>query len=393
MIEFTRCPKCKTLYELEGIDYSESSGWVQCGECGRKFKALRHAVEPDELSFTVSDYALDESMKMEGAVEEELAEFSMLMVDEKGASKRIIEQKKNVNFFEENESILIAPEDATATSHSLEHQQLSRQTQESDSEFMEKNIILSDEENFEKILKNYGDEIFNPELIDEDSQGIKKKRVKNAYTELHSEFSEEEIIIKPEFSKKSLLEEEIETNSIINTISQEELQTFTVKPAKRFFTLIALIVCLVITISLIALFALQIHSRGTYPWISQKNYEELLSRAPFLANLEKTQTDLSAIHLASTRMEVNSDNPSTRIITLQLVNRSFTNQAYPDFQLEFTNAKGDVIARKVVLPSLYLEKDHLGVLESRQAKIVLLNLESLPTGAVGYQIKVVQQSS
>jgi len=77
MIKFTRCPKCQTLYELEGVNFAESGGWVQCGECDRKFKADRYAVELDELSFTVSNYALDDSMKVEGAVEEDLVEASM----------------------------------------------------------------------------------------------------------------------------------------------------------------------------------------------------------------------------------------------------------------------------------------------------------------------------
>jgi len=126
-------------------------------------------------------------------------------------------------------------------------------------------------------------------------------------------------------------------------------------------------------------------------WIPQNNYDYLISKAPILANFEKSQIDLSAIHLASTRMEVNPDDIESRIITLQLINRSYTNQAYPDFQLEFTDAQGDTIARKIVLPSLYLQKDHLGLLEPRQAKIVYLTLKALPDAAVGYQIKVVQQ--
>ena len=92
-------------------------------------------------------------------------------------------------------------------------------------------------------------------------------------------------------------------------------------------------------------------------------------------------------------MCIRDRNTTARVISLQLVNRSFSNQAYPDFQLEFTDAQGEIIARRVIYPSVYLDQDHFGFLESRQAKTVFLNLEFLPTGAVGYQIKVVQQSS
>ncbi|MGH1428300.1 MAG: DUF3426 domain-containing protein [Arenicella sp.] len=379
MIEFTRCPKCSTLYELEGVDLSASSGWVQCGDCDRKFKASSHAVETEEISLTVSNNMMDKSMEMAGA--------GSVSKDDLANSMQVVDDEY-VQIEGEEELLEDIPIDYA-------RKQLSENVH-GESEFSEKTIILPDEvsedDDFEDIFDAFGDDIFHPELIDEEEPESRKVQVSRRYSELNSEFSEEEIVIQPEYSEKTILEEELEaTTTTLNdeeTVSQElDNSSFNVG---RFFATAA---CLIIAVGFVALFSLQLHTRGTYEWIPQNKYDGLLSRAPYLSKLEKTQTNLSAIHLASTRMEVSPDDSQARVITLQLVNRSYSNQAYPDFQLEFTDAKGDTIARRIVLPSLYLEKGHLGLLESREAKIVLLNLKSLPVGAVGYQIKVVQQSS
>lgn len=443
MIKFTRCPKCSTLYELEGVDYSESGGWVQCGDCERKFKVSSHAVEPDELSFTVSNIALDESMKLDGAVDEKFAESSMQIMDEQYSpieQYEITDEQEITDDITNDDSELLQPLELTledpslgevtsnlddlsselsgveddqepisvdaqepltidsneqTETNSLEEEQLIKQTQESDSEFMENTIIVPeeavDDEDFENIFKNFSEDIFKPELIDEEDSHETTRRANNTYEQIHSEFSEEEIVIESEFSEKTILEEELETNS--QSYISEELSDNDSKNTINLASIIPVLASVVLTVGLIALFALQVHGRGLYEWIPQDRYEGLLSRVPVLTHFEKKQTDLSAIHLASTRMEVNQDNPVARIITLQLVNQSFTNQAYPDFQLEFTDAKGDTIARKIIVPSFYLEKGHIGFLESRQAKVVSLKINALPESAVGYQITVVQQSS
>ncbi len=418
MIKFTRCPKCRTLYELEGVNIDESGGWVQCGECDRKFKAKHHAVEPDELSFTVSNFAFEDSMKIEGAVEEEYIEASMQILDnvEKQGElddEALAQKDQLVNIDLDSEDGAIKPfldEDSAfekminKRSQDIEQQQLSQQTQISDSEFIDNTIILPEDiidgADFDNIIENFSDDVFSPELVDEDKRkdNKSKKRIKNTYAEMHSEFAEEEIIVESSFSEKSLLEEELEksqTNTFTETVSvsDEGFKTINIGAPSVLLRGISMLASLVLLLSLVGLFALQIHGRGTYQWVPQKSYEGLLSHFPLLTKLEKTQTDLSAIHLSSTRMEVNPENTTARVISLQLVNRSFSNQAYPDFQLEFTDAQGDIIARRVIYPSVYLDQDHFGFLESRQAKTVFLNLEFLPNGAVGYQIKVVQQSS
>ena len=433
MIKFTRCPKCRTLYELDGVEFTESGDWVQCGECDRKFKATSHSVEPDELSFSVSNLAFDDSMKIKGAVEEEDVEASMQIIDKvKKQSRERTSLKKEDKRVDEtvvqnDQLVEIGRESKGSTKKSLlnkggevkdssiqdtlkkrskhaERQQLSQQNQSSKSKFSEKTIILPeeivDEAAFDNILESFGDDIFNPELIDEEqSEGKRSKnRLKNTYINLHSEFSEEEITIESSFSEKSLLEEEIEKNKVTTTtetfnVSEDGFKTINIEGSSLLLNAIPLLASFILLVGLIGLFVLQIHGRGTYQLIPQNSYEGLLSHFPILTKLEKTQTDLSAIHLASTKMQANSENETARVISLQLVNRSFTNQAYPDFQLEFTDAKGDIIARRVIYPSVYLDQGHYGFLESRQTKTVFLNLEFLPKGAVGYQIKVVQQHS
>jgi hypothetical protein len=177
------------------------------------------------------------------------------------------------------------------------------------------------------------------------------------------------------------LEEELELNAFAQ--QNKKKTPFLIK-------ILGSLIALIVALSLLAVLAFQLHSRGTFTIFPDEQYSQLLNTIPYLKQFEKSQTNLSSLHLESTRMEKNADGLS---IVLQLVNRSPVNQAYPDFQLEFTNFKGEVIARRIILPNMYLEKGYLGLLEAREAKTVFLNLLSLPQGSVGYQIKVVQQAS
>ena len=70
MIEYTRCPKCGTLFDVSDIDFSDSKGWVQCGDCTHQFRADQNAVNysalleqsilanMDEMSGSKKDFSL-----------------------------------------------------------------------------------------------------------------------------------------------------------------------------------------------------------------------------------------------------------------------------------------------------------------------------------------------
>jgi len=142
-----------------------------------------------------------------------------------------------------------------------------------------------------------------------------------------------------------------------------------------------------------AILAIQTHSRGIYEWIPSQQYEKLLSVFPQLSKLEKNQFDLSKLHLASVRMEPLNDGTEGHRISLQLINKSRFNQAYPDFQIEFTDAQGQVIARTLILPNTSLEQGTLEILESKEAKTLYFDFLDLPEGAAGYEINIVNPSS
>jgi len=346
MTDFSRCPKCTALYDLRTIDLSPSGGWVQCGDCGHKFKAETYAVAESEISFHQS--------------EDDVA------LERKGVNQRDALEKHSQKESEFSEKSITM--EVTSTSSSVDHP---------DSDFTE-----------------FIEELLEPEMFVEGvhvnarTESTEEQKISSTtrrYTESISEFSEELVDIKPnddEQPKSNFFDEVAEAN--LNGAGTNKFS---------FSKLLLNVVALVGVLFTAFLLAFQVHSRGSYKWIPDDKYEELLSIAPQLTRFEKNQFDLSQLHLASARMEVLEDDSKGRRIVLQLVNKSRFNQAFPDFQIEFTNAKGEAIARRFILPNMYLEQGHLGVLESKEAKTLFFDLAALPKDAAGYELKIVNQNS
>lgn len=326
MIELVRCPNCSALYNMKGINLLVSQGWVQCCECNSKFKANSCVINKSEINDQID------------------SNYQALGVESKFTDKKTdtlnidtMNNAKKIEYFDKLDEELIS----------------SKTGNDSDVDFSERLMTLDNH----RELKD---------TFEQSDSGVKK------------------VAIQPVPSKRDWMSLENELEASAGKYNKPR------SLSKKVSVILAAITSSVVTLVLVAIFLFQLQSRGTINVFPDDQYGQLLNATPYLNQFEKSQTDLSSLHLESTRMEKNAAGLS---IVLKLVNRSSFNQAYPDFQLEFTDAKGEVIARTIVLPNMYLEKGHLGLLEAREAKTVFLNLASLPKGSKGYQIKVVQQSS
>jgi len=359
MIEFSRCPKCATLYDLRKVDLSPSNGWVQCGECERKFKAKTYEVHRNEISFV-----------------EQPAEQSSPEKEDIKPQETTIQPKEKTR----------KPEQASE--EYLDQQQIAMQEMQKESEFNELTITEGSLESRSISLDASYDELLDPEMLVEDvafEDDVDKSAKRSNYEKLFSEFSGELIDIQPK-------EQSPEHNAYDELVSTAVTTSEIVEPPKTRSIFYSVPLALIFG-ALLALLGFQVHSRGTYEWIPEQSYEIALDMLPQLSYLEKDQDDLSKLHLASTRMEALADYPQGRKIILQVINKSRLNQAYPDFQLDFLDAKGKTIVRRLILPNMYLQQGHLGVLEAKEAKTLYFDLQSLPEGAAGYELKIVKQDS
>ena len=332
MVDFSRCPKCKVLYDLRKIDLSFSEGWVQCGQCSKKFIAFVHVVEYEEVQSHDLEAPLSEANAVEAENQrqpQQNADTEQELVDQE-------EYEEDDNFYSEEFSEMVG----------------SLLTSEAVAESMS---------------------------VLEGERSLKKKR--SGYVESLTEFSDDLIDIQPTEPEGTIFSEFEESKSAKN----KAIKIKTVRIISFVF-LLALFSCL------IALLSVQLHSRGNYRWISSLKYERLISIFPYLTYFERKQLDLSKLHLASTWMEPIEGKSNERRIVLQLVNTSNINQIYPDLQLELKDNKGQVVARRLIYPNMYLQPGHLGILDSKAAVTIFIHLTAYPINATGgYKLDLVSK--
>lgn len=376
MIEFSRCPKCATLYDLRTLNISQPNETVQCGECDHKFKVSAYEVKYNEISF------------------HEPEKYKKSSKDKKSA-KDSKQQKINLDTFE-----------STETHSSEQTVTMEVETSEDDyaeflDELLEPEMVVKSIQpkkkaasvKYDQLMESKQGDVFS-DLDDQLHQDLESTEIatkrpvsKKSLNGAASEFSDEEINFKPkvkDVESASILDQMLEEKSVLESKSSGDLS---------FVKLLSVCAASIIALALAALFAFQLHSRGTYEWLKSDYYDKLITSVPFLSKLEKEQYDLSKLHLASVQMVKIDGNAKAKRIVLQMVNRSRLNQAFPDIQVEFTNEQNKVVARRLILPSTYLAKGHLGVLEAKEAKKINLDFASLPELATGYEIKIVKQSS
>jgi len=361
MVEFSRCPKCATLYDLRTLDISKSNGMVECGQCHNKFKAISHEVKHGEISFHKPEANQPESKNSP----QDLSTNSDEEISEQTITMEVVSTTSDEynNFLDD----LLEPEMVVNNVHSKKKTEI-------------------EPVDYDELNKQVSSDLFESYEAKRDPLfESRQDRQKKKFSTTPSEFSDEEIDIKSDVKRTeevSILEEMYEDTKTIDKRSANGFSVF------KFFSYLTI---LLIALALSALFALQLHNRGTYKWLTDSQYEKIIAVAPILSKLEKDQSDLSKLHLASVKMEPIENNPKAKRIVLQMENRSSVNQAFPSLQVEFTNSKGEIVARRSMTPSLYLGVESPTMLNANELRKINLDFAILPEFATGYEIEIVKQ--
>lgn len=372
MIEYTRCPKCGTLFDVSNIDFSDSKGWVQCGDCTHQFEVDKHAVNYSAL---LEQSILANMDEMSGSKRN----FSIgkLDVDMTVAEMSHVSVSENIDLFdsplisEPNNSDYVETEFEPTTPNT-----------EDELGYLDEAIngALNNNSQEERIIA----ESESHEVTEE---FLTKARIEELTEQSHAVFSDfsdgdSQDMIKPESSVSINSSNDFDAGDIYANLDDVGVESVWSK-------ILVASLAVPFLLALLLSFIFQLQKRDIVDWIPETYQQPLQTKwLSFLDRGEEEKVDLSKIHLSSTRMEPHSKIAGATTIVLQLINRASVNQSFPNFEISFTDGNGAIVARRVLKPFDYLDADQLNMLESKQAKTLRLNLASMPEGAVGYEIQV-----
>lgn len=389
LIEYTRCPKCGTLFDVSNIDFSDSKGWVQCGDCTHQFEANKNAVNysalleqsilanMDEMTgskrdFSVGQLGLDMSVTEMSSVSvsENIDLFDAPLYgkqDDKPQDPTSDYVETEFESTTPNSDVDLSDLDLRGIQETLDKKIESNQSKEE--------IVVESESH--EILDEF---LTEPKLSRELTEGSQE-----VLNEISGGVSEE--VVEPKEPTVSIEEpNQFDADEIYADLNDVNVESIWSK-------ILVASLAVPFLLALLLSFVFQLQKREIVDWIPETYQQPLQTKwLNFLDKGAENKIDLSKIHLSSTRMEPHAKIAGATTIVLQLINHANVNQLYPDFEISFTDGNGDVVARRVLKPFDYLDADQLNMLESKQAKTLRLNLASMPEGAVGYEIQVTKGS-
>ena len=386
MIEYTRCPKCGTLFDVSNIDFSDSKGWVQCGDCTHQFEADKHAVNYSELLEQSILANMDEMNNSN-------RDFSIgqLGVDMSVTEMSNVSISENIDLFEmpRNSSVKEPDSDYVETEFEPTTPNTEDDFNLDDINLALDGAIANNDKKEEIIVESEAHEITEEFWVDVDDAAALTEESNALLTELSDMNSEQTVSPDPTVS---IAEAPItESKSFEMDKAYDDLDAVNVESALSKILVASLAIPFLL--ALLISFIFQLQKRDIVDWIPVTYQKPLQTKwLSFLDRDGENKIDLSKIHLSSTRMEPHPTIAGATTIVLQLINRASVNQLYPNFEISFTDSNGDTVARRVLKPFDYLDADQLNMLESKQAKTLRLNLASMPEGAIGYEIQVTRGS-
>lgn len=388
LIEYTRCPKCGTLFDVSNIDFSDSKGWVQCGDCTHQFEASKHEVNYSAL---LEQSILANMDEMSGSKRD----FSVgqLGIDMSVTEMSSVSVSENIDLFD---APLYRSQDEKTQEPASDYVETEFESTTPNSELDFSDLDLSGiQEPFDKniernsakediVIESESHEILDEFLADSEPSPELTEGGQEVLNEISGGVSEEIVESEPTISiEEPNLFDADEIYADLNDVNVESIWSKILVASLAIPFLLALLLS----------FVFQLQKREIVDWIPEEYQQPLQTKwLSFLDQGSENKIDLSKIHLSSTRMEPHAKIAGATTIVLQLINHANVNQHYPDFEISFTDGNGDVVARRVLKPFDYLDADQLNMLESKQAKTLRLNLASMPDGAVGYEIQVTQGS-
>ena len=415
IIEYTRCPKCGTLFDVSNIDFSDSKGWVQCGDCTHQFEAGKHAVNYSALLEQSILANMDEmkSSKREFTIGQLDVDMSVTEMSDLSISENIDlfgvpgygGMQDPDSDYVETEFIETAFEPTLPnTEESFDDlEEVSNPTVVNNYNYQKEETAVERNLESRRIIEEFlANESKKPtEAKPAEAESTKEKLTKEKPFVFNEPPSPPRSIGSGIVSEKAIPSEPTTIVPEITVTEQPrsfeideiyaDLDTTNVESiwSKILVASLAIPFLLMLLLS----FVFQLQKREVVDWIPE-TYQEPLQKKwlSFLDNGSENEIDLSKIHLSSTRMEPHPEIVGATTIVLQLINRANINQSYPDFEISFTNDDGVIVARRVLKPFDYLDADQLNLLESKQAKTLRLNLAKMPEEADGYEIQVARGS-
>jgi len=353
IIEYTKCPKCGTLFDVSDIDFSDSQGWVQCGDCTEQFDAAKNSVNYSAL--------LEQSILANMDGDDEKINFSVGGLNiEKTVDVATQSLSQDVDVLEG----AIFNDPVEKIQESIKNNSTSASTE--DFVISKKDFITETNAKADHSIDVVAQETPTEESGSESA--IEKKLTADHSVDLRKKANAHDIDIEPELYR------ELSGGS---------------KSIWSSLLMYALAIPLVLALGLILL--MQLQNRGLINWIPENMVAQIEQKAPFLASKERKQamTDVSKIQLTATRMERHPTKQGYVNVVLQLTNNGDSNQEFPPLEISFTDNVGKTTARKIFNSDDYLSPNTPNSLKSFEAKSITLTFDKLPKGSVGYEVRVI----
>lgn len=364
-IEYTKCPKCGTLFDVSDINFSDSKGWVQCGDCTEQFDAAKNSVNYSALleqsilanmdgmnstpsNFTVGGLNVDSTREFNMPTQSEeidLLDGALSVAQTDVTLDVTVDAVLDVTA--DDEDFVISQNDFITESNNKADRSIEVVAQETSYDSEDYTLTKS------RFIKN--------------DPSIERNVIQEKTVQLNRSVNEHDIDIEPDLYR----ELSGESRSSLGTI-----------------LLYFLAIPLILVLGLVLL--LQLQNRNLINVIPQNVVTQIENKVPFLANSmgQSDSPDLSKIHLAATRMERHSSKKDYVNIILQLTNKNKIEQPYPALEVSFTDAVGKTVARRVFAPADFLAPNSPEVLQPLESKPLTLTFVKLPEGSVGYEIHV-----
>jgi predicted Zn finger-like uncharacterized protein len=358
--QYTRCPHCKSTFEVTPSQLSAAGGKVRCGACMEVFDALAYLINgnleddtniPTEASTSSNPDSANQTNSKARPVEQETEEDDDFVFEDSEEDRK--EAQKSM--FDESQ----LSDSLRAIDTSKKHA-FSSDSNDDDDE---------DQEDDEKEDEDWANQI----LEDKDEPVTVKASPEDRPVQAAS-FS-------PTPSKQEKKE-----NSKPETIDFYYEETETVRARGIFSKIIITLGCIALLLVLIAQAAWFHYEKLVQYPLAKKGFEmaceQIGCSLPELA-------DLNAIKSSNLVVRSHPITPNSLIIDVVLTNEASFDQDYPRLALYFSDINGQTVAQQIIAPEQYLNDKTLEMALMPRDKPIHVSLEIEDPGkrAVNYKIR------
>lgn len=358
--QYTRCPHCKSTFEVTPSQLSAAGGKVRCGACMEVFDALAYLINgnleedtntPTEAPTNSRPDSSNQTQNETSSVEQETEEDDDFVFEDSEEDRK--EAQKSI--FDESQLSDSLRAIDTAKKHAF-----SSDSDDDDDE---------EHDDDEKEDEDWANQI----LEDKEEPAVVKASPEDRPAQAAS--------VSPTPSKP-----EKKDNSKPETIDFYYEETETVRARSIFSKIIISLGCIVLLLVLIAQAAWFHYEKLVQYPIAKKGFElaceQIGCSLPELA-------DLNAIKSSNLVVRSHPITPNSLIIDVVLTNEASFDQDYPRLALYFSDINGQTVAQQIIAPEQYLNDKALKMALMPRDKPIHVSLEIEDPGkrAVNYKIR------